>query len=450
MTIINEDLLKCPNCSKSSVALNTVSYSTFTVKDIKDVMQLWVIKCPHCDYISWKEKLEYVGLREDEIREGLTNNLHSFLQNNKKYKDKYELAQKNADDELFNSVTDAWREKYAARKKEIDEKYDWWLDINLNDCHSILKDKMLNGENLNEKQVAYLHEWLEDYLKKEQRTIIGDRAKGCLVGLVAGDDNGGPTAMMMKVLNSFFGKKVVDIEGIGRLYLEWFKEDGYDAGLVTHKVLELVDSGLSFGESAEQVHKELDGMTAGISPAHRSIPLAIIFAKHYLWAPKLWGRHSTAGSRWLTDTVDQEAKLTHLHNEASEVSQAVNAICMYLMLGHPLKKALRVGRYFFRSNHEIWSFLDSIDTFSRDNLSDGGYAPDVFIAAVWFVYHTNNFEDALSQSKEFAGVANYCPVLVGSIGGALYGYESIKPNLNQRTIEASFGIPITIDCILPL
>jgi len=450
MTIINEDLLKCPKCSKSSVALTTVSYSTFTVKDIKDVMQLWVIKCPHCDYISWKENLEYVGLLDDKFGEELTN-LHSFLQHNKKYKDKYELAQKNADDELFNSVIDAHREKHAARKKEINEKYDWWEDIDLNDCNSILKDKILNGENLNDKQVAYLHEWLEDFYKKEKMSIIYDKAKGCLVGLVAGDDNGGPTAMMTQVLNSFLGEPVVDIEGIDRLYLQWFKEDGYDAGLVTHKVLELVDSGLSFDEAALQVHKDLDGMTAGISPAHRSIPLAIIFAKHHLRTPVLWGRHSSAGIRWLTDAVDQEAKLTHLHNDASEVSQAVNAICMYLILGHPLEKSLRFGSYFIKNNlnnrfqRVRYHSSDEIKSLSIGDLSDGGYAPDVLIAAIWFLLNTDTFEEALKQSKEFAGVANYCPVLVGSIGGALYGYNSIKSNLNQRTIESTSSISIVVD-----
>ena len=81
---------------------------------------------------------------DNKVEKELTN-LHSFLQHNKKYKDKYELAQKNDDEELFNSVIDAHREKHAARKKEINEKYDWWEDIDLNDCNSILKDKMLNS-----------------------------------------------------------------------------------------------------------------------------------------------------------------------------------------------------------------------------------------------------------------------------------------------------------------
>ena len=79
---------------------------------------------------------------------------------------------------------------------------------------------------------------------------INNKAKGCLLGLIAGDDNGGPTAMMMEVLKSFLIEPKVDIERIGSLYLEWFRKDGFDAGLVTNKVLELVDSGMSFKDAA--------------------------------------------------------------------------------------------------------------------------------------------------------------------------------------------------------
>ena len=50
---------------------------------------------------------------------------------------------------------------------------------------------------------------------------------------------------------------------------------------------------------------------------------------------------------------------------------------------------------------------------------------DVLLAALYFLDKYPNFEDALQFSLQFAGSANYCPVLVGSIGGARYGVEHI-------------------------
>ena len=96
-----------------------------------------------------KKNLEYVGLLDNKVEKELTN-LHSFLQHNKKYKDKYELAQKNDDEELFNSVIDAHREKHAARKKEINEKYDWWSIMASILSYAYLMSHINNDANIND------------------------------------------------------------------------------------------------------------------------------------------------------------------------------------------------------------------------------------------------------------------------------------------------------------
>jgi len=264
---------------------------------------------------------------------------------------------------------------------------------------------------------------------------ILDRATGCLVGLVAGDDNGGPTAMMLRVLEYIAYNKPWGMIDVERQYLEWFREDGFDAGLVTHKVLELVDSGLSFGEAAKQVDKELDGMTAGVSPAHRSIPLTLHYVVWYLRSPNFFEECPNTGFREFQRTVEREAELTHLHNDAVEVSLAVNAICMQLMLGKDEFKALDFGMKFINEGLRS-NILDNVYTKNSDHLKGGGYAPDVLTAALWFLFHTDTFEDALKQSKEFSGAANYCPVLVGSIGGAMYGYREVKGcKINKDTLS---------------
>ena len=258
-------------------------------------------------------------------------------------------------------------------------------------------------------------------------TVI-ERAQGCLVGLSLGDDNGGPTAMMLKNLEIMTQVRTVMPQYFGKGYLEWFKEDGYDAGIVTQKVLELVDSGLSFDDAAKQVDTELDGMTAGISPAHRSIPLTLYFVAWYLRSPNFFEEFPNTGFQEFESFIGREARLTHLHKEASEVSIAVNAICMHLILGRDEFRALDFGMKFI--NEDLRSnILDNVYTKNPDHLKDGGYAPDVLTAALWFLFHTDTLKDALEQSKAFAGAANYCPVLVGSIGGAMYGYNEIKPHL---------------------
>ena len=276
-------------------------------------------------------------------------------------------------------------------------------------------------------------------------TVI-ERAQGCLVGLSLGDDNGGPTAMMLKNLEIMTQVRTVMPQYFGKGYLEWFKEEGYDAGLVTHKVLELVDSGLSFDDAAKQVDTELDGMTASISPAHRSIPLTLYFVAWYLRSPNFFEEFPNTGFREFESLISREARMTHLHKEASEVSIAVNAICMYLILGKDIIDSMRFGLKFINENLRL-NIEDNISTRNSDNLKSGGYAPDVLTAALWFLLHTRSLKDALDQSKEFAGIANYCPVLVGSIGGAMYGYNEIKPYLKNISKDNIEQIALSIDSI---
>jgi ADP-ribosylglycohydrolase len=57
--------------------------------------------------------------------------------------------------------------------------------------------------------------------------------------------------------------------------------------------------------------------------------------------------------------------------------------------------------------------------------TSGGFAPEVLRAAVYFVGSSSSSSEALGRSVVFAGPANYCPVLVGAIGGARWGRSAI-------------------------
>ncbi|MCB2141090.1 ADP-ribosylglycohydrolase family protein, partial [bacterium] len=62
---------------------------------------------------------------------------------------------------------------------------------------------------------------------------------------------------------------------------------------------------------------------------------------------------------------------------------------------------------------------------SGASLKNGGFAPDVLAAAVFFVNKGKNFVESLNEAITFAGPENYCPVVVGAVGGARWGAASI-------------------------
>jgi ADP-ribosylglycohydrolase len=212
--------------------------------------------------------------------------------------------------------------------------------------------------------------------------------------------------MAVRVAESLVEGHGVDVDDIGARYLAWWNEGAFDTGPTAAHVFTLVDSGLSFHEAARQVHVESEEQTAGCNPAHRLAPMAML--------PGL-------NTQQLIDHAVQEAKLTHYHPLSGDVAAAVVVICHELVAAVAWEDAIEstlAGRL-----PETQAALTNRDP---DSLNRGGFAPDVLAAAVYFVGNSNTFDAALEASLKFAGPANYCPVLVGSIGGARWGASGIS------------------------
>jgi ADP-ribosylglycohydrolase len=148
-------------------------------------------------------------------------------------------------------------------------------------------------------------------------------------------------------------------------------------------------------EAVLQVHQEFGGKTAGCNPAHRSPPLAMSAAIAY---------------EELADCAMTEARLTHHDPLAGEVAGTVNKLCRSLIRGADWDLALRES---------------GNSTGQGGPGNNGGYAPDVLRAAAYFIDTSATFAGALERSLSFAGPANYCPVLVGGIGGARWGASAV-------------------------
>ena len=247
-----------------------------------------------------------------------------------------------------------------------------------------------------------------------------ERARGVLLGLLMGDRNGGPIQMALELAASLRRHGRFSLNDVRLRYLTWFLREGTDAGPVSARVFELISLGVDAGDAVAQVHREFGGLTAGCNPAHRAAPLAMcsFIADHHLAA-----------------TAVQEAKLTHEHRLAGDVSAAAVVLCRALIRGAVWREALEVARQ--PATQAAMSLA------IRPMLKSGGFAPDVLRAGIFFVDRHSSFEAALSEALRFAGPANYCPVLVGSIAGARWGVPEIvidgypRRDILMRALEVS-------------
>ncbi len=212
--------------------------------------------------------------------------------------------------------------------------------------------------------------------------------------------------MALRLAESLLGRSGLNVSDVGTRYLGWWQEGAFDTGPTVARVLSLVAAGVSFEEAAARADREAGGMTAGCNPAHRSAPLAMC---------------ASIDDSALVAAAVEEARLTHQHQLAGGVAAAVARLCRALIRGAPWPVALGLaadGR-----SPETRRVLEAL---RPSELSPDGYAPMALGAAIHFVGTSASFPTALERAVDFAGPANYCPVLVGSIGGARWGRAQVE------------------------
>jgi len=240
----------------------------------------------------------------------------------------------------------------------------------------------------------------------ETARALVNRVAGALVGLAAGDRNGGPTEMAVRLAESLAAVGAFDAGDVISRYVVWWREGAFDTGPVALEVLERVAWGMPVAEAVKRTDQALDGHTAGCNPAHRVAPLAMA---------------AFLPDDALAAAAQEEALLTHAHPLAGDVAAAVAVLCRALVRGYGWGAALQLaarGRM-----PATVAALRPVRTMAE--LSRGGFAPDVLKAAVQFLTLNLSFGEALDASLRFAGPANYCPVLVGAIGGARWGAKAV-------------------------
>lgn len=218
--------------------------------------------------------------------------------------------------------------------------------------------------------------------------------------------------MALRVAESLAERQRFDADDILSRYLDWWRTEGFDTGPTADEVFARIEAGMAPAEACRHVDRQARGMTAGCNPAHRSVALA---------------QSPFVADGALAEAAMIEARITHHHALAGDVAAAIVRLCRALLEDASWQDALD-----FAAAGRLPETLGALGPCELSQVNRGGYAPEVLRAAVLFVDRSEGLVEALERSIAFAGPSNYCPVLVGSIGGARWGSEELPPYWHQH------------------
>jgi len=288
------------------------------------------------------------------------------------------------------------------------------------------------------------------------------RARGALLGLVAGNQLGVPTehlgtpeairkafpngvvdlapppknspydddaAMALLLGESLLASKGFDANDVARRWVKWMKVDGRGIGITTRRALTLIDRGKDPFEAGQLASQENPGRSAGNGSVMRCIPVAL----RYHDDPDRLIRVST-----------QQAAITHADERCTWGAAAVNLAARELLHGNIYFIDEVMHRIGDRAPRALREAIHRVPREGEGDLpiaraGEVGYVVHCVEIAFWFVTHDRSLEEALIALAQAGGDTDTNAAVAGALLGARYGDVALPPRWVDQ-ITGSQGI----------
>jgi len=276
------------------------------------------------------------------------------------------------------------------------------------------------------------------------------RARGALLGLVAGNQLGVPTehlgtpdairqafpngvtdlapppknspydddaAMALLLGESLLASNGFDANDVARRWAKWMKVDGRGIGMTTRRALTLIDRGKEPFEAGRLANQENPGRSAGNGSVMRCVPVAL----RYHNDPDRLIRVST-----------QQAAITHSDERCTWGAAAVNLAVRELLHGNIYFVDEVLHRMGDRAPRVLRDAIHRVPRESEADLpivraGEAGYVVHCIEIAFWFVHHDRSLEESLIYLAQAGGDTDTNAAVAGALLGARHGEVALPP-----------------------
>src|SRR5881394_579612 len=276
------------------------------------------------------------------------------------------------------------------------------------------------------------------------------RARGALLGLVAGNQLGVPTehlgtpdairqafpngvtdlapppknspydddaAMALLLGESLVSSQGFDANDLARRWVKWMKVDGRGIGATTRRALTLIDRGKEPFEAGRLANQENPGRSAGNGSVMRCAPVALLYHND----PDRLMRVST-----------QQAAITHSDERCTWGAVAVNLAARELLHGNIYFVDEVLHRMGDRAPRVLRDAIHRVPRESEADLpiaraGEAGYVVHCIEIAFWFVHHDRSLEESLIYLAQAGGDTDTNAAVAGALLGARHGEVALPP-----------------------
>ncbi|SFN43090.1 ADP-ribosyl-[dinitrogen reductase] hydrolase [Candidatus Pantoea varia] len=135
---------------------------------------------------------------------------------------------------------------------------------------------------------------------------------------------------------------------------------------------------------------------------------------------------------WRDASIQSEA--THCAPESIDSCRYFNTILHYLLNGYGKSESLAPHKMSLLVRLLIINAGEYKEK-HRDQIRSSGYVIDTLEAALWAVWHTDNFKDAILLAANLADDADSVAATAGQLAGALYGLSGIPQEWVDKIVD---------------
>jgi ADP-ribosyl-[dinitrogen reductase] hydrolase len=285
------------------------------------------------------------------------------------------------------------------------------------------------------------------------------RARGALLGLVAGNQLGVPTehlgtsdairqefpggvqdlaappknspydddaAMALLLGESLIANNGFDAVDVAGRWVKWMKMDGRGIGATTRRALTLIDRGKEPFEAGRLIFQENSRRAAGNGSVMRCMPVALRF-------------HHDVDR--LIRVSTQQAAITHADERCTWGAAAVNLAARELLHGNIYFVDEVLHRIGDRAPRALRDAIHRVPREAEADLpiavaGETGYVVHCVEIAFWFVTHDRTLEEALICLAQAGGDTDTNAAVAGALLGARYGEAALPPRWIQQMVGA--------------